>query len=364
MGQALETELVDFDALGASPERSKANQLLPEIGRLFVMTSDTCSEEQLEVYDDVLLRLADMVEITARICLAEMMAPLDRAPRALIRKLAQDDIAVAAPVLLESRILDDIDLAYIAHTQSDDHLDAIARRESVSDSVSDVLITKGSDRVLSSVASNSGADISDEGFEKLIDRSQVYEALQDCLAQRQDLPRAILERFMSMATERVRQSLLSTGKVEQADRVEKAAEIAKERLMGKVGLTQNDIAKAIVGVRAMHDAGTLSPYTVMSFADRDQRAEVICAISILTKARLDLTYNVMTQANPGAFIVFAKAGKLGEDLVMRLLETGHWRECLSSDLRGKALKTYRNLTLEKAVALRNRMMRPGQKKPN
>src|SRR5437867_368165 len=125
------------------------------ISDLFMAGSRTYSDQQLVMFDDVLVRLSAEIEARARAKLSRLLANADKAFPKLIRSLAFDDaIEVAAPVLSQSPQLSDEDLVENASTKSQDHLLAIAQRLRISELVTDVLVDRGDRRVLRSVAGN------------------------------------------------------------------------------------------------------------------------------------------------------------------------------------------------------------------
>src|SRR6202051_3056945 len=64
------------------------------------------SEDQIWTFGKIIGRLAEEIELAARIRLANKLAPSNNAPIAVIKKLAFDDsIDVAGPVLRQSRRL-------------------------------------------------------------------------------------------------------------------------------------------------------------------------------------------------------------------------------------------------------------------
>src|SRR5690242_15304536 len=120
----------------------------------------------------VISRLAEQIEAKARAELARRLAPVNRAPVAVIRALASDQaIEVAEPVLRQSPRLTEDDLLGFAQSQGQDRLLAISKRATVNEAVSFVLVTRGDREVVRSVARNDGAKFSHAGFGKLLERS-------------------------------------------------------------------------------------------------------------------------------------------------------------------------------------------------
>jgi uncharacterized protein (DUF2336 family) len=122
-------------------------------------------DEEIDVFGEVIGRLADEIEVAARAELAERLARFDSAPANIIRKLAFDDaIEVAGPVLRNSLQLDSDTLVANAQAKGQPHLLAISRRKFIDEAVTDVLVKRGNRDVVNSVASNRGARLSNFGF--------------------------------------------------------------------------------------------------------------------------------------------------------------------------------------------------------
>src|SRR5207237_9541040 len=112
----------------ASTGRSSANAVahLRRVTDLFMLAGERLSEEQVQVFDDVLCLLIARVETRARAELSKRLAPVDYAPFEVIEKLASDDeIEVAGEVLTHSSRLGTDALVRIARTKGQDHLMAI-----------------------------------------------------------------------------------------------------------------------------------------------------------------------------------------------------------------------------------------------
>src|SRR5271156_4607648 len=72
-----------------------------------ILIAGRYSEDQIWTFGEVIGRLAEEIEITARVRLANKLAPSSNAPINVITKLAFDDsIDVAGPVLRQSERLD------------------------------------------------------------------------------------------------------------------------------------------------------------------------------------------------------------------------------------------------------------------
>jgi uncharacterized protein (DUF2336 family) len=191
----------------ASGDGRDCEKMLARVADLFMAGSRRYSDEQIALFDDVLLRLAAEIEMQARAKLAQQLAYVDNAPPKLIRSFAFDDaIDVARPVLARSARLSDADLVNAA-SKSQEHLHAIGQRHQLSEAVTDVLVERGNDRVVRSLARNTGAHFSPDGYGKLTAR-----AVRDCVTafrtvQREDIPRRYLTKLIETASANVREVL-------------------------------------------------------------------------------------------------------------------------------------------------------------
>ncbi|MEM6665734.1 MAG: DUF2336 domain-containing protein [Pseudomonadota bacterium] len=343
MNNALETELVNFENLDGDAARGKSGLLLAHVADLLKLTSDQCSEEQLDTYDTVLLKLAERVEVEARIELARKLAPLARAPRAVIRRLAGDQIEVAEPVLTESPVLDDIDLVYLVENQTGGHCAAIARRTVVSETVSGAIVSRGDDQALRVLAANAGASFDTSTAEKLVGWAGSDKALLALLNKRGDLPTSAIGQAVDNAARSLGDKLKADGQHDAAARLEDASELVKDRLLKRLSPGEYDFKGAMETVNMLARQGALTADVVSEYAARDDFAHAAAGVSILIGRPIGSTVALMSDSNTGPFILAAKACALGEHCVSALLACGPWRQKLTRERRARALRQYERL---------------------
>jgi uncharacterized protein (DUF2336 family) len=101
--------------------------LLRVLTDLYVQKTSHTAEEERH-YTELALRLIDAVDVATRATVARKLAAYPGAPLAVARRLARDVIEVAEPVLTQSRVLPDTELAAIIRDFGMSHAAAIARR--------------------------------------------------------------------------------------------------------------------------------------------------------------------------------------------------------------------------------------------
>src|SRR4051812_41007711 len=99
---------------GSSDRPDRHETTLWRVTDLFLRDIDLFTEDQIDIFDGVIARLAVEIETRARAALARRLAPLAKAPPGVVRWLAHEEIAVAHPVLVHSPRLDDSTLIAVA----------------------------------------------------------------------------------------------------------------------------------------------------------------------------------------------------------------------------------------------------------
>src|SRR5580700_4815121 len=95
-GQSLISELEGAIQSGSKDRRVDA---LRRITDLFVADADRLSNQQIEVFDDVLSHLIERIEGRALAELSNRLCQINNAPLDVIKRLARDDdVVVAEPV--------------------------------------------------------------------------------------------------------------------------------------------------------------------------------------------------------------------------------------------------------------------------
>jgi uncharacterized protein (DUF2336 family) len=211
-------KLEDLDAvLELARDKSNTSReiLLATITDLFADTGQILSESERVLSEDILRRLVEDVEVTVRQALAERLSGLATAPRRLVATLAGDEIGVAMPILLRSKVLRDVDLIEVIRHKSMEHRLAVAMRESVGPEVSDTLVETGDDAVVVALLNNKSASFHQATMSRLTEESQTKPAYQEPLLGRDDLDPALAARMYWWVSAALRTHILENFDVDQ-----------------------------------------------------------------------------------------------------------------------------------------------------
>ncbi|MBV9556694.1 MAG: DUF2336 domain-containing protein [Pseudolabrys sp.] len=285
-------------------------ETLRKVADLFVNSAVDYSDEQIGLFDDVFQCLLVHLEVSARALLANSLAPIDTAPPRTIRTLAFDDvIEVAGPVLSQSARLDDTTLIELARSKSQAHLLAISERKSLSDAVTDVLVLRGNDEVIQSTVNNLGAEISDRGFSRLVNRAEGDDNLATCLGLRPSLPRHLYLKLLAKASDTVRERL-EAAHPQQAGEVPKAVREATRLARSAPSAMSKQTAIAHALVKSLFEDGRLDEHQVTLFAEAAKFDETNAAIAALANVPVGTAENMMLETRAEGVMILAKVAGL------------------------------------------------------
>jgi uncharacterized protein (DUF2336 family) len=292
----------------SSPEQRVGT--LRRISDLFLVHADSVSEAQIGLFDDVLVHLTATVENRALAELSMKLAPVDNAPRAVVRQLARhDDIAVAAPVLASSRQLTDDDLVEIAQTKTQAHLFAISGRALLGERVTDVLVDRGDRDVVHRVAANAGAAFSEVGFTRLVKRAEGDDVLAERVVSRLDLPAPILRELLQRATNDVRTRILASAPLDARDDIRRVLAAVSNEVV-REAIQPRDFTRAKELVARLKERGELGDGAILEFANDRRYEEMVAGLALLCSAPIGMIERLMRNVRPDGLVVACKAAEL------------------------------------------------------
>ena len=182
---------------------SAAHKLCRSIDRAELTADDR------EAAQKIMRVLANDAAELVRRALAVTLKSSDLLPRDVARILASDVDSIALPIIGSSPVFSDEDLIEIVRAGSAVRQVAIAARATVSRDVADVLSTDGCETAVRTLASNDNADLSEKAMGTVVDRFGHTPEVVAALAYRQVLPLDITERLVALASDAVREHLIT-----------------------------------------------------------------------------------------------------------------------------------------------------------
>lgn len=244
-----------------------------------------------------------------RAIIAEEIKRLDNIPKPLIDALARDvELIVAAPILEYSPLLNDDDLLEIISSKPvQGALSAIARREGLSESISDSIAAVFDVDAIARLLANPSAQIREETLDHLIDRAPDQGDWHEPLVLRPHLSKRAILRLARFVTSSLITMLKERHDVDP-DTLDKIADRAERRLdrespapdgaaPGSVEAAAESVkAEAAEGVKAeaaesveapnvardLHKAGKLDEEVILARVEGEDREFVVQALACLT----------------------------------------------------------------------------------
>jgi uncharacterized protein (DUF2336 family) len=307
-------ELMNIAEIGPSARRA---EILSYVTDLFVIRGPRLSEDEIALFDDVILRLAVEIETRVRALLSMRLAPIANAPPRTIHKLAFDDeIEVAGPILSQSERLTEAALVESAKLKGQDHMLAISRRRTLGEAVTDILIERGDQQVLLSTTQNAGAKISVAGFSRLASRSDTDEALTICVGERQDIPPQVLRQLIERASEIVRTKLRASHPGLSKLIQETVAEVA-QRIEKK--LVESPVLP-MVNEEESHKIDNIKDLKLRQVAQSGTLIDLTLALARVCEMPVVFVENAMQQRRSEALLLLTKAHGISWSTVKIILE--------------------------------------------
>ena len=340
--------IAELESALRSGSPARRVRMLRQITDLFVSDADRLNENQIGVFDDVLVRLVERMEACTLIQLGFVLSGCRSAPREVIRQLAHhEEAAIAEPVLTRSAGLADDDLIGIAKSRGQKHLLAISSRKVVNEKVTDVLVERGDQGVSRRLAANAGARFSEAGFSTLAAKAADDSALAEALGLRPDFPEKTLRDLLQKATEAVRASLLKTAPPELRARIQDAIRtVAKQG--GAKAPEPIDYTEAQNMAVALNRAGKLGDQTINRFAAQEEYPNIVAALSLLSTVTIETIEPLISDPRLDGLVIACRASRLNWSTTAMIISNRPDCAPASSVEVARAKKVFETLSLSAA----------------
>jgi hypothetical protein len=294
--------------LSGSPERRV--RMLRQVTDLFLSDANRLNENQIGVFDDVLVRLIERMEACELLQLSSTLSGCDSAPKEIVRQLAHhEEASVAGPVLTKSIRISEDDLIRIAKSHGQKHLLAISGRAVLNENVTEILLERGDQGVSRKLAANGGARFSDIGYSTLAERAAGDGTLAETLGFRGDLPEKTLRDLLPKASEATRIRLLKHAPPKLRVRIQAAIRAVVEQVAVKTP-ELIDYTEALNSSVALNRAGKLGDQAINRFASQGEYPNIVAALSLLSTASTEAIEQVMGHPRLDGLMIVCKASRL------------------------------------------------------
>ena len=231
----------------AEDERAAAaHKLCRSIDRMALDDADRAAAQK------ILSVLANDAAELVRRALAVTLKASDLMPREVARRLVADVDSVALPIITCSPAFTDDDLIEIVRAGSAVRQNAVASRDRVPRDVATVLAAEGCRSAVRALAANDNADLSEDALGVVIDRFGQASEIISAIAYRQVLPLSVTERLVALASDAVREHLVTRHAVAPETAIQ-FAQFTRERVtidLVDQARVSNDLPAFVAGLNA------------------------------------------------------------------------------------------------------------------
>lgn len=340
-----------FRVLNGDANHSERDQLFRNMAQLFAYVSDRCDDDQVAQYDEVLCHLAELVEVEARIHVAKLLAPLERAPGTVVVKLANDEVDVARPLLEFSSVLSDDDLIDIIGKQTEAHRFAIAGRHTVPERVGDAIVEHGGTSSVVRLVRNSAADIGQGTLDKLLARATHDAEIASDLRGRLQIDWKSVRGEIDSVAGKVLETLGEVDKRIDPVAASKVNALVYNRLRNRAGFSANEWKIAYNQVKALSDRRQLDEKALARFARFGYGHHAAASLTVMLRVGPEVLIKWLAMQDYVAITVALKAIGLTPELFDAIVAILPWRDLPSALDKRNVTARFEVLEREEAAGI-------------
>jgi uncharacterized protein (DUF2336 family) len=305
------------DLAGADSSEQRRD-LMREITSAFFDDGETRTQAEGILLDDVLGMITKDMTTEVRKELSERVAKAGNAPRELARRMAFDEIEVAAPVLRSSKALTQEDLVEIVSSRTQAHIQAVTTRPDISESVSEAIVDHGDDTAVASLLKNESAAISRSSFEKVAVRAQTSPALHEPVVKRKSMPLDLLNDMYFVVEKELRASILETNAGIDPRELEHILEKSRIRVAQNMGALPVDYEEAELLIRQKKLRKELNGSALVAMMRDNKHTAFMIGLADMTGVDFDTIRRIVTAKDLDGLATICRASDLERPLFVTL----------------------------------------------
>lgn len=200
-------DLTAFAAAARDKSPAGRSAMFAQLTRLFWRRGAIMKPKERVMMAEILRLLRPKALPDQRLELAYEIAGSSLAEPELLKVFAEDEIAIASPVLFSQNRLAPDDLVAVVQARGVEHGAVVARRKGLNVALVDALAGLGDKAILTQLLADPEAPFSLTALSLAIDAAKTDFKLQNLLAERRELPESLAEELLEWASPAVRESL-------------------------------------------------------------------------------------------------------------------------------------------------------------
>ena len=320
--------------IGLARDKSAESRkrLVAVVSDIFFSDQAILTEYERALITDILHKLIYELAVPVREVLSSHLAGVESMPRAMLRALADDEIEVAAPILLNNEALLDVELIEIVRHRALEHQLTLAMRRAPTQATAEPAVepTGGGD-LIQDLLDGGDSPIVDATMAYLIEQSRGVDSFQEPILRREDLSERLARKMILWVLAALRQHILDRFDVDLTvldDCIESAADEMTERLAAERSRIRGDRARELAA--ALDAAGQLTASRLIRALRQGEVSLFVAMLAHLTGLRLPLVRRLLFEPGGEGLVVacraigFEKAIVASIFLLCRRARPGDW----------------------------------------
>jgi uncharacterized protein (DUF2336 family) len=337
--------LSELDAIDGWPAERWA-EILDPVTKFFLGHADKLTNHQIELFDNVFVRLIDRVD---RRLLMQLSRQLTEArctlPQATRRLALHEDESVSLPILKCGNLADAL-LIEAAQSRGGKQRFAIACRHQLAPAVGEALVQYGDRTVHHALAENRGVRLLEDSWARLIQLGESDPGLAAKLGRRRDIPTP-LKRRLHAKLEDTRMRELNAMPGVMRDQIENT--IATTDVTASLGNSDlPDYAGARAKMIELNRKGRLNDSTINRFAILGEYTNIVAALALLTGSPTDVIECLIASDSIEGLVLACKASRLDWATANAIVKHRPGRSPIPAEELEKAKKTFETFSLSAA----------------
>jgi uncharacterized protein (DUF2336 family) len=306
-------------------------RLVAVVSDIFFSDQAILTEYERALITDILHKLIYELAVPVREVLSAHLARDDTMPRAVLRALAEDEIEIAAPILLNNEALLDVELIEVVRHRALEHQLMLAMRRAPLAMATDPALEVGDGDLIQELLDSGDTKLVDATMSYLVDQTRGVDSFQEPILRREDLSERLAKKMVLWVLAALRQHILDRFDIDLTaldDGIEAASDEMSERLSGERERRRGDRSAELA--TALAAAGKLGPARLIQAMRQGEVSLFIAMLAHLTGLRLPLVRRLLFEPGGEGLVVACRA--LGFDkaivasifLLCRRARPGDW----------------------------------------
>ena len=225
-------------------------------------SSGSLTESERKLAEDIFRIMVQDAEERVRAALSSNLKDALDLPSEVAKTLATDlSDSVALPMIQFSSALSDADLVEIVRNQGGARTRAVAERPDVSVEVSDAIVEHGDEDAVVALVSNTGAKISEQSLDRVVEAYGDNERIQDPLVHRPTLPVRVAEKLVAKVADSLKDYLVQHHELPEQTATDLILRSRERATLGLSGQGNSDAVAALVD--QLKGNGRLTPSIIL-----------------------------------------------------------------------------------------------------